>query len=234
MADPSPGWLAWPIPPHAIETESWLTMTEDGLAMKAPRRVFDRHAMTRMTALAHGIYAEFCARVLGGHSIDPLRQAELFDLGPYIQRALQPLLDWAASPKTHAYLSQKMQVPHDHIAAALLKARDIWLQSAQASWGGAPTEGRPHTVQTLMATHLAVAQIGLHHVYKLTPDPRGPHHRVLLLFFAHYMQQAPLGRLWRVEGGALPPMEDVVGEWFWGAWQRVLRALEREDASSDA
>jgi hypothetical protein len=231
MAEPSPAWLTWAMPPEAVDVKSWLTVSEQGLAVTGPRRVFDRHAVMRITAMMHGLYAELCARVLSGEPIDPLQQAPLFDLGPYIQRALQPMLDWAASVETHVHLANELGVDPAHIRQALHQVRDIWLKSARTSWGGVPAEGRPHTVQSILTTHLVVAQQMLHHFYRMPPDPRGPHHRVVVLFFAHYAQQAALGRLWKAEEGELPPAEDVLGEWFWGTWQRVLRALDR-DASA--
>jgi hypothetical protein len=63
----------------------------------------------------------------------------------------------------------------------------------------------------------------------MKPDPRSSHRRVMLLFLAHYAASAPLGRLWRVQDGKLPPPEDVLGEWFWGTWQRVLDAEEEAE-----
>jgi hypothetical protein len=37
-----------------------------------------------------------------------------------------------------------------------------------------------------------------------------------------------VGRLWRPENGRLPPPEDVIAEWFWGTWQRVLAARDAD------
>jgi hypothetical protein len=229
MSEPSPAWLGQPMAPDAVEVRSWLSVTEGGIAVNSPRRVFDRHALLRITAMMHGLYAELCARVLSGEPVDPMQQAALFDLDPYIQRALQPLLDWAGRADTHAHVARELGAEVDHVRAALLQVREVWLKSARTSWGGSPAEGRPHTVQSILATHMAVSQEALHHLYRMPPDPRAPHHRVAVVFFAHYAQQASVGRLWKVEGGALPPTEDVLGEWFWGTWQRVLRALDRDN-----
>ncbi|MCB9680775.1 MAG: hypothetical protein H6733_04820 [Alphaproteobacteria bacterium] len=225
-ATPGTEWVTLPLAPDAIAPDEWLVQTPAGLALQGPRRIFDRHAMTRLTALMHGIYAEMAARLLAGDRIDPATQAWLFDLDPYIQRTLQPMLDWATNAATHRHLAGLVGAEPAHVGAAMAQVRDDWLRSARTSWGGAPTEQRPYTVQSILASHLAVVQSSLHRVYRQEADDRAAHHRILLLFFAHYVQSAPLGRLWRPVDGRLPPVEDVVGEWFWGTWQRVLEATD--------
>lgn len=233
-AHPGPTWLALPLAPEALDVTAWMGLTDDGLELRAPRRVFDRHAMTRVTAMVRGLYSELLARMLSKRPMDPSRQAALFDLGPYIQRILQPLLDWTAQPATHAHVAEKLGVPPSHAAAALAKVRRVWLKAARTSWGGAPTADRPHTVQSLLAVHLAVLQASLHRVFRQPPDGRAPHHRVLLLFFAFYAVKAPLGRLWRAgDDGQLPPPEDVIGEWFWCTWRSAMDAIEADDGEDD-
>lgn len=225
---PTPGsaWLTLPLAADAVDPEGWIAVQEEGLVLQAPARVFDRLAMTRLTAMMHGLYAELCARLLAGRKLDAVDQSWIFDLDPYIQRVLQPLLDWAASPSTRAVIADVLQVDRDHVGAALAKVREGWLKQARTSWGGAPTPERPYTVQGILAAHLAATQASLSSAYHRPPDARADHHRILLLFFASYMQQASLGRLWRPVDGKVPPVEDVVGTWFWPTWSRVLDAVD--------
>lgn len=225
---PGSEWLTLPLAADAIAPEGWIERTDKGLSLRSPRRVFDRHAMTRVTALVHGLYAEICARALSREAPGPGDLAVLFDLSPYVQRALQPMLDWTASSATHAALARTLGVEPSHVGAALAQVRGLWLQAAGQSWGGVPREDRPYTVQTLLAAHLALTHASLTRVLERPPDPRAAHTKVALLFFAHYHQDAPLGRLWRVEDGVLPPPEDVMGEWFWGTWQRVLQVAQED------
>jgi hypothetical protein len=169
-----------------------------------------------------------CARLLTGRTIEPSQQPVLFDLDPYLQRIFQPLLDWTSNPRAHAKLAAAVGAQPDHVAVAMAQVRAAWVEAARSSWGGAPTESRPWTVQAVLAIHLALAQSSLHRVWRQDEDPRAAHHRILLLFFAHYMAGAPLARLWKSENGKLPPPEDVVGQWFWGTWLRVLDATDVE------
>ncbi len=225
-ARPGADWLTLPLTPDAIAPDDWLVATERGLELREPRRVFDRHAMTRLTAMTQGLYAEMCARLLAGRPIEPSHQAWLFDLDPYIQRVLQPLLDWAADARAHRFLAARLGVEVPHVAAAMAQVRDTWLKAARGSWGGVPSESRPQTVQSILAAHLAVSQSSLHRIWRQQADERAAHHRVLLLFFACYLKDAPLGRLWKPIDDRVPPPEDVVGDWFWGTWMRVLATLE--------
>jgi hypothetical protein len=85
-------------------------------------------------------------------------------------------------------------------------------------------------------------------LYNKPADVRCPHRRVLLLFAAHYLSDAALARLWvkriaepvpvefEVEDDKepLPIPEDIVGDWFWGVWSRVLDAVEQDQAGQGA
>lgn len=225
-AEQGSAWLTLPLARDAIGPEGWLEATDKGLTLTQTRRLFDRHAMARLRTMMHGLYSEISARLLAGLTIEPHNQAWLFDLDPYIQRVLQPLLDWAAAPQAQAWLADELGVSNAHVGAAMSQVREGWLKAARTSWGGKPTEQRPFTVQSILAVHLALCQSSLHRLYRQEPDERASHHRMLLLFFAHYHHNAPLGRLWRSEGGSLPAPEDAVGEWFWGTWLRVLDATD--------
>ncbi|MCB9663826.1 MAG: hypothetical protein H6732_06920 [Alphaproteobacteria bacterium] len=229
-AHPTPAWLTLRLAPDAIEPDGWLEKQGDGLALKTPTRVFDRHAMGRIATMMNGIYGEICARTLTREKIDAHRQSVLFDLDPYIQRVLQPLLDWAVDPRTHRHLAGRMGVEPEHVGAAMAQVRDGWARAAATSWGGVPTEERPFTVQSILAAHLAVSQASLHRLFHAEDDPRAPHSRILLLFVAHYLKDAPLGRLWKTVDGKLPPPEDVVGQWFWPLWLRVLDAIDATES----
>ncbi len=228
VVSPGPDWLPLPLAPDAIDTDEWLVPTGDGLTLRSPRAVFDRHAMTRMTAMTQAIYAEMCARLLADRT-DPMEQVWLFDLGRSIQRCLQPMVDWARAARTRDHVAAARGLPPQLVGDALNQAADAWEQSIASSWGGMPDASRPHTVQTILASHLAVTQSALQSAWRRPPGSRAPHRRVLLLFFAHYAAHAPLGRLWRPVDGQLPPPEDLVGQWFWGTWERVMAALAAEE-----
>lgn len=230
-AHPGSAWLTLRLAPDAIEPDGWLEKRGDGLALVAPNRVFDRHAMGRISTMMQGLYAEICARMLTRERLEAHRQSVLFDLDPYVQRVLAPLLEWAADARTHRHLAERMGVEPGHVGAAMAQVREGWLRAAATSWGGVPTEERPYTVQTLLAAHLAVSQSSLHRVFHAEDDPRAPHSRILLLFFAHYLRDAPIGRLWRTVEGQVPPPEDVVGQWFWPLWLRVLDAVDATEGA---
>lgn len=226
VAGTGASWITRALAPDALDEEDWLEATSEGIALRGARRVFDRHALARITAITRASFAELLARELSKQDAPGPAEAALFDLSPAIQRGLQPMLDWAASSRTHAHVARKIGATEADVAAALSQVRQSWLNAAQTSWGGIPSPQRPHTVQTILATHLALSQASLRRSARMAPDPRMPHRKVILLFMAHYAAAAPIGRLWRPVDGALPPPEDVLGEWFWGCWQRVLDCPE--------
>jgi hypothetical protein len=230
VAADSTAWLTLPIARDGIDLDGFFELGAEGIIVRAPRRVFDRHAMARVGAVMRGLYAELCARVLSGEPLDPARQSAMFDLGTAIHRVLQPLLDWAASPATQRHVSEHLGVTLEAAGTALEQVREVWVRSAHAAWAGRPDEDRPHTVQTILTTHLALVQSSLYRIWRRQPDGRGSHQRVMLLFLGHYFSEAPLGRLWRTtEKGDLVPVEDVLGDWFWGSWRRSLDALGYDD-----
>ena len=221
LASPSPSWICQTIAPDGIDTRNWIRHGDDALELHDPRRAFDRHALSRITAMMHGLYAEMCARLLSRQEVGPMGQALLFDLSPYIQRALQPLLDWAARDATHERLAASLGVEAHVVASLLGQARNIWLDAAHNSWGGAPTPDRPHSVQSILARHLALAQRSLAEAFSRSTGGPGAHQRVLLMYFGCYVASAPIGRLWRAVDGALPPPEDPIGDAFWAMWTAV-------------
>lgn len=233
----TPAWLSLRVAPDALDDEPWIERHEASLAVTAPRRVFDRHALTRSTAVAHALYAELMARAVEGSS-DPKRFAALLDVGPALEGALQPLLDWTERPEVHQHLADRLGAPVAAVASTLAQARQVWdgggrdesgPRGALAGWCARPSEQRPTSVAALLTTHLVVTQLSLQRLLKRAPDRRGDHRHILLLFVATWLREAPLSRLWRSDDGRLPPMEDVAATWFWGTWQRVLDAVAFED-----
>lgn len=227
LADPVPGggWLTAPAGTDELLPDGLLARTDDGgLAVQGARRAFDRAARARVTVLLHGLYAELCARAMQRQGIPPSGQPVLYDLAPYIQRALRPLLDGCGRADIHRHIADRHGVSVDIARAAMARLGETWTDLARASWGGAPGPDRPVTIQGLLAAHLARVQSSVERLRRMPSDPRADHHRVLLLFLAHHMVDAPIGRLWRPVDGAVPDPEDVVGRWFWPLWQRSLDA----------
>lgn len=228
----APAWITLPLAPDALDDDLPVERTPEGVVTRNPRRVFDRQATTRITAVVQGLYAALCARMIAGEPLDGAALARLFDLGPHIQRALQPLLDWPASPAAQAHVAAKLDVSLDDAAGTLALVRDVWLKAAHASWGGRPSPERPVTVQTVLASHIAATSWSLTRRWREPGDRRVPHQPILLLFFASYVQQAALSRLWRAPDGTLPPPEDVIGEWFPVLWRRVLDIVGFDEGSN--
>ncbi|HMV67038.1 MAG TPA: hypothetical protein PKA64_09320, partial [Myxococcota bacterium] len=218
----TPAWITLPLTADAMDDDLPIERVAEGVVTRNPRRVFDRQATTRITAVVQGLYAALCARLVAGEPLDGPALARLFDLGPHIQRALQPLLDWPALTATHAHLAHQLGVSTEEVAGTLALVRDVWLKAAHASWGGRSSPERPVTVQTVLATHMAATAWSLVKRWREQGDARVPHQPVLALFFATYAQQAALSRLWRAPDGTLPPPEDVVGQWFPVLWRRIL------------
>jgi len=228
-ASQAPGWLQLQMTPDALDDEALLERTDTGIQCRNARKVFDRQATTRILAAVNGLYTELCARLLTGEPFDPASLSRVFDLGTCIQRALEPLLAWPTQKTVIAHYAGRLGVPEPSVATALGQVRDIWVRAAQSSWGGNPTPDRPVTVQTVLAAHLAATWHGLGRAWAEPGDPRVPHQPLVLLFFAAYAQQVPLGRLWRANDGSLPAPEDIVGQWFGVLWRRVLDAIGLDD-----
>lgn len=219
-----PSWITSAMLPDALDDEPVLERTENGIACRHARRIFDRHATTRVTAAVQGLYAEICARQLSGEPPDTAALLRIFDLGTCIQRALGPLLTWPTQHSVHQHWAKQLQVPVNAVAAAMNQMQEVWMRAAQTSWGGSPTDERPVTVQTVLTSHLAATLHSMQRAWRAGGDPRIPHQPLILLFFASYVRQVPLGRLWRAPDGTLPAPEDVIGQWFGVMWRRVLDA----------
>lgn len=216
--------------PASLQPETWMTATpEGGVAMHNAQRVFDAVARQRVTTLLRGLYTELCARQLARHGRQPADQAALFDLPTFMRHALQPVIDWTGRPDVQAHVAQTVGVSPAAAAAALAQLRDVWSRQVDGPWCGAPSAKRPHTIVGILTAHLARVQASLSTLERHPPDPRAAHHRMLLLFFAHHVARAPLGRLWRPVNGQLPEPEDIAGAWFWPAWQRVLDVAAEPD-----
>lgn len=226
LAHAGPGWLVERLASETIDPDGWLTQTETGISISGARRQFDRLAMARVQVLGRSLYAEMFARFLddGVRSAD--ERATLYDLAPYIQRVLRPVLDWTASAGALSHLAEQLGISAVSLKPATRHVHELWLRSAQGSWGGAPSAEHPETVQTILATHLAVLETSLKDTLETTVDPRGDHRGAALLFAACYLARAPLGRLWKSVDGAMPEVEDVVGRWFQPLWRKILELDE--------
>lgn len=225
MARPGASWIAESAPRDTFDVTEWMARTDQGgVAVQGARRAFDTAARQRVGLMLHSLYAELCARQLADAGLPASGQPVLFDIAPYIQRVLQPLVKWTARDDVRDHVASTLDITPETASAALKRIGAAWSDLARTSWGGVPSDERPHTIQGILAAHLARVQASLAQIRRMEPDPRADHHRMLLLFFAFHVSNAPLGRLWRPEGGRVPDPEDVPGAWFWPTWRRVLDA----------
>lgn len=224
-------WLTMPLARDAVDVHTLFERApHGGYQAASARRVFDRHAMQRATLAVRALYAELMARALTGDLAEVTRHAAVFDVCGTFQRVLQPLLDWVRSPGARRHVAETFALPSGETERLMDEVHGVWVHAMQVGWAGRPAADRPHTVATIVTGHLALLQTSLARTQRRAPDGRGAHQRVLLLFLAHYLARAPLGRLWRTNAeGGLVPTEDVVGDWFWGTWRRALDALGYEE-----
>ncbi len=212
---PSTGWVTWRIPSDGIDLGEGLLPDPQGKVSATTLQVlFDRHAAGRVTAVLHGIYAEFMARLLSAEVAGPMPTSALFDLRTYVSQALAPLLDWTRSEDTHRWLARQLGLGTADAADYLSKVGRIWHQRMNRVW----LNPEPGGLLSLLTGHLAALGTSATKLWYLTPDQRSAHHRCLLLFLAHYLQTARVDRLWAGDD----PVDDVASRWFWGTWQRVL------------
>jgi hypothetical protein len=75
-------WLTRTLAADALDDEGWLEGTSEGVAVRSARRVFDRHALARMTTIYQQSLAELCARTLARSDASEADVAATFDLSP--------------------------------------------------------------------------------------------------------------------------------------------------------
>jgi hypothetical protein len=230
-----PAWLSRALEPEDVAWGSWLfAKPEGGLEVGDARHAFDMLAVTRVNGVLRQLYGEMFARLLHGEANGRGGDLILLDVERHIRAVLKPLVAWAEAPQTSGWIAAQLRIPSEVVQRAMDKVAAEWKEQLDLAWVGAPADGHGRTVQALITTHLVVLQDGLRSAMARRADPRGPHKDILLLFAAQYFAHAPLERLWAEasENNTWPSVRvsvtDVVGQWFWGAWTRVLDAMQDE------
>ena len=163
---------------------------------------------------------------------------DLYDVERHLRAVLEPVFAWAVDPETHQCIADTYNLPVDEVSQHLYRLEQAWRDHAEQRWWGLDAE-RPTIVSTLLP-HLVVLQASLRDLMRHPPTADWYHADLLLLFAAHYLQEAHIERLWTTllsdvadPNAPYPPPEDVPGHWFWPTWLRLLEALE-PDASIPA
>jgi len=218
-------------PDEAAWTE-WIDASGSGLELRgSAEQAFDRIAHGRVEALMRAVYALMLARMeRDGLQPAPVAVAdlEIFDLPRHFRAVLQPVVDAAAAPETHAHLVRALGRPEREVRELLASLHAAWSEHAVAAWWGAPPAP---SILTIALQHLLALFDSLAVLMGSQPDPRVEHADLLLLFTAHYLREAPLERLWIKDlsdcvdaeaEGRLPPPEDIAGHWFWRTFFRIV------------
>jgi hypothetical protein len=232
-------WLAQPIEPEDVAFTSFLKREGDKLVAFDAAVAFDTLAVARVDEMIRQLYGEILARMQLADSAHPRHTpADLIplDVERHLRAVLKPLLDWAESPRSAAWVAGNVGMSVESCAKALADVRSAWEAQLDAAWVGAPADGEPKNAQWLIASHLMVVRNGLFNVITRPTDPRAPHRDVALLFSAFYLGHQPLERLWAEanESTTWPAharLTDPVGMWFWGTWQRILASWEDESTN---
>lgn len=233
-------WLVHPPAAAELKWADWLKV-EDGALQLAdePRMLFDTLAVERLQVMMRQVYAALLARLHPAHPDGPeigQHDLDLLDVRRHLEATLRPLLDWPRSLEAHQEVSSYFGVPPEHASRVLLELARSWEVAVRRSWLAVPDGARPHTVYGVLVQHLVALFASLRALAYGPPDPRADHRMVLLLFAGHYLDAAPVERLWLRglsdailgENDPVPPPEDIVGTWFWPCWLAVLDGLEAE------
>lgn len=232
-------WLSSPIEPEDLSFTPFLRVEGDRLVVHDAAIAFDSLAVARVDEMIRQLYGEILARMQLAEPNGPRHTiADLvpMDVERHLRAVLKPLLDWADSPRTAAWVAGNVGMSVPACARALVQVRAEWVAQLEAAWIGAPRDNDPKNAQWLIASHLVVVRDGLHRVLTREPDPRAPHRDVALLFSAFYMGHQPLERLWAeanesVTWPASAKLTNPMAESFWGTWQRVLASWEDESTN---
>ncbi len=193
-------WLTATLRGGDVDHSRWLAAVDGALGIRRVRPAFDRMALTRVTSMLRELYAGLLADLLAHGEVVPASQRLLFDVE-----------------------ARRLEVDAPQVRVLMNRVRSEWELQAARVWGGPEARGRRRAVQSLILLHMAATQHSLLREYARPADPRAPHRRTLLLFLADHFANAPLARLWGPTGRSdAPPPEDIIGEWFWPTWQRVL------------
>ncbi len=220
--------------PDEVDCTDWMVKDGDNaVRVRESRTAFDTLALTRIAAMAKNIYGEMFACLLerADHK-DPtptLDDLELFDVSGHFRRALQPLLNWASSPKTAAFHANRLGVETDKVEEALKAVHDTWSAQLDRGWCAPPRAGQPRSVAAVVTLHMVDTWSSLRRLQLVDADKRWDHRDLLMLTAGHLLAEAPVQRLW-AEGlsdlGA--PADEPFSTWFMGTWTRMLDGLDTD------
>lgn len=231
-----PTWLVRALEPDDVSYGAWLLREEGKLVTKEVRAAFDVLAVPRVNEMLRQVYGELIARLhaenpdVEGHSVEDL---VLFDVERHLRAVLRPLIDWATSFKTAEHVAAQVEASPEEVSDVLAEVAKQWTAQLETAWVGVASDDH-RTVQTLLTMHLLLTRDALRRTLRRRRDPRAPHRDVLLLFAAIFLSQSPLERLWSdsTENATWPALPwrtgEVVGQFFWGAWNRVLDSVDDE------
>jgi hypothetical protein len=235
---PSPygacAWLVRPLAPEDVAYTSWLRHRDGKLEVRDVKAAFDVLALPRVNEMLRQVYGEMLARLQNENPHTALAFSEadgiLLDVERHLRGVLDPVIEWARSARTAAYIATSVGVSNEKVARALDDVAREWAGQLDTAWCAPPNEGQPRSVQALITDHLIVTRDTLRRLLARAPDARAPHRDVVLMFAAHWFATAPLERLW-ADATALPSGQssssvDPIGHWFWPTWIRLLESSE--------
>lgn len=232
-------WLSAPIEPEDVAFTSFLKPDGGLLVVHDAAIAFDGLAVARVDEMMRQLYGEILARKHLADANTPRHTiADLvpMDLERHLRAVLKPLIDWAESPRSAAWVAGNVGMSTEVCSWALAQVAREWTAQLEAAWIGAPRDNEPKNAQWLIASHLHLVGDGLHRALTRPADPRAPHRDIALLFSAFYMGHQPLERLWAeanesVMWPASARLTDPMDAWFWGTWQRLLASWEDESTN---
>jgi len=214
-----------PVLDRAVPVEEWGL---PNVRREAVLASFDRLAIARVSELLRSHYSSIMAGVLADVPLNSVELVDSFDVTGHIRRVLSPLVRWPLGGGAVDRVVDASDLPRDRAVKLLREIHEIWKQRMEATWVAPPRPERRHSVGSLVLNHLVLVRSSLRKTFAREADSRARHSDVLLSFAGCYFADAPLGRLWRPVGGRVPPPEDVVGDYFWSTWTRVLNALDKQ------
>jgi len=234
---------------HAIPTlqdlrwKKWIRTLNDGtLKLQASAdHVFDILATPRATDMTRALHCAIVALAedTGFETSERVGlQLAVLDVERHLRRCLSPLIQWASSDEARAEIAAQtgcdlQQIVHpfmDHVMNA-------WTERMQAHWVGRPESSEPCFKSTLLV-HLLSLRSALQHVLLVPPDARGTHGDMVRLFCGFLYADAPIQDLWTPssttpQGQHSGAAEDILSQWFFGTWARVLDACSEASLTSE-